>query len=315
MRVTGIGHAGMRFETAGGSVLCDPWTNPTFFASWVPFPDNTGSTGRARALRLPLRLAPAPRPLRRGEPARSTSPRTRGCCCPTSPPTSSRTSCASWASATSCAPVRASRRSSTAACASWSPRSRARATARSATRRSPSTTAPPASSTRTTRTRSTSRSCWSSAPTTRTSPSSPARSGGRWSTTCPKAAKREFARRKRIGQEDRAMRYIREVGAPQRLPHRGPALLPRRRAVPLERPGLRGRRGRVDLHRPVGVPRAGCASWATTGGPPAAAGHHARDRRPDGPRPHAPAFPTTRSSASSSGRSSTCASSPSVPAR
>lgn len=42
MRVTGVGHAGVRFDTAGGSVLCDPWTNPTFFASWVPFPDNTG---------------------------------------------------------------------------------------------------------------------------------------------------------------------------------------------------------------------------------------------------------------------------------
>lgn len=41
MRVTGVGHAGMRFETTGGSVLCDPWVNPTFFASWVPFPDNT----------------------------------------------------------------------------------------------------------------------------------------------------------------------------------------------------------------------------------------------------------------------------------
>ena len=42
MRVTGLGHAGMRFDTRGGSVLCDPWTNPTFFASWVPFPDNSG---------------------------------------------------------------------------------------------------------------------------------------------------------------------------------------------------------------------------------------------------------------------------------
>jgi UDP-MurNAc hydroxylase len=41
VRVTGVGHAGMRFETTGGSVLCDPWVNPTFFASWVPFPDNT----------------------------------------------------------------------------------------------------------------------------------------------------------------------------------------------------------------------------------------------------------------------------------
>ena len=38
----------------------------------------------------------------------------------------------------------------------------------------------------------------------------------------PEAAKREFARRKRIGQEDRAMRYIREVGAPNIFPTAGP---------------------------------------------------------------------------------------------
>jgi UDP-MurNAc hydroxylase len=41
VRVTGVGHAGMRFETAGGSVLCDPWMNTAFFGSWFPFPDNT----------------------------------------------------------------------------------------------------------------------------------------------------------------------------------------------------------------------------------------------------------------------------------
>jgi UDP-MurNAc hydroxylase len=41
MRVTGLGHAGMLIETAGGSVLCDPWSNPAFFGSWFPFPDNS----------------------------------------------------------------------------------------------------------------------------------------------------------------------------------------------------------------------------------------------------------------------------------
>jgi UDP-MurNAc hydroxylase len=42
MRVTGVGHAGLFIETAAGSVLCDPWVNPAFFGSWFPFPDNNG---------------------------------------------------------------------------------------------------------------------------------------------------------------------------------------------------------------------------------------------------------------------------------
>jgi UDP-MurNAc hydroxylase len=41
MRITGTGHAGMRIDTAAGSILCDPWVNPAFFASWFPFPDNS----------------------------------------------------------------------------------------------------------------------------------------------------------------------------------------------------------------------------------------------------------------------------------
>src|SRR3954454_18333621 len=40
MRITGLGHAGVLFQTAAGSVLCDPWTSPAFFGSWFPFPDN-----------------------------------------------------------------------------------------------------------------------------------------------------------------------------------------------------------------------------------------------------------------------------------
>lgn len=41
MQVTGTGHAGLRIDTSAGSILCDPWVNPAFFASWFPFPDNS----------------------------------------------------------------------------------------------------------------------------------------------------------------------------------------------------------------------------------------------------------------------------------
>jgi UDP-MurNAc hydroxylase len=42
VKVTFIGHAGLFIETAGGSILCDPWFNPAYFASWFPFPSNAG---------------------------------------------------------------------------------------------------------------------------------------------------------------------------------------------------------------------------------------------------------------------------------
>ncbi|MCW2641392.1 MAG: Rieske (2Fe-2S) protein, partial [Dactylosporangium sp.] len=41
MRLTGTGHASMRIDTPAGSILCDPWVNPAYFASWFPFPDNS----------------------------------------------------------------------------------------------------------------------------------------------------------------------------------------------------------------------------------------------------------------------------------
>jgi UDP-MurNAc hydroxylase len=41
MQVTSIGHAGFRIDTAAGSVLCDPWLHPAYFASWFVFPDNS----------------------------------------------------------------------------------------------------------------------------------------------------------------------------------------------------------------------------------------------------------------------------------
>jgi UDP-MurNAc hydroxylase len=42
VQVTSLGHAGFRIETQAGSILCDPWVNPAYFASWFPFPDNSG---------------------------------------------------------------------------------------------------------------------------------------------------------------------------------------------------------------------------------------------------------------------------------
>jgi UDP-MurNAc hydroxylase len=42
VRVTGTGHASMLIETGAGSILTDPWVNPAYFASWFPFPDNSG---------------------------------------------------------------------------------------------------------------------------------------------------------------------------------------------------------------------------------------------------------------------------------
>ncbi len=40
MKITFLGHAGALVDTAHGSILCDPWFSPAFFASWFPFPDN-----------------------------------------------------------------------------------------------------------------------------------------------------------------------------------------------------------------------------------------------------------------------------------
>ena len=40
VRITSIGHAGLHLDTAAGSILCDPWFAPAYFASWFPFPAN-----------------------------------------------------------------------------------------------------------------------------------------------------------------------------------------------------------------------------------------------------------------------------------
>jgi UDP-MurNAc hydroxylase len=41
VQVTSVGHAGFLIQTHAGSILCDPWVNPAYFASWFPFPDNS----------------------------------------------------------------------------------------------------------------------------------------------------------------------------------------------------------------------------------------------------------------------------------
>ena len=40
MRITGLGHAGLRIDTAAGRLLVDPWTTPAHLGAWTPFPDN-----------------------------------------------------------------------------------------------------------------------------------------------------------------------------------------------------------------------------------------------------------------------------------
>ena len=42
MRITYLGHAGLKLETEASTVLCDPWFSPegAYQASWFQFPDN-----------------------------------------------------------------------------------------------------------------------------------------------------------------------------------------------------------------------------------------------------------------------------------
>jgi UDP-MurNAc hydroxylase len=40
LEITFLGQAGIFIETRCGSILCDPWFFPAYFASWFPFPSN-----------------------------------------------------------------------------------------------------------------------------------------------------------------------------------------------------------------------------------------------------------------------------------
>jgi UDP-MurNAc hydroxylase len=50
MKVTALGHAGLRIEAHGTSILVDPWFDPqgAFDAAWFPFPDNSHLEAEAR---------------------------------------------------------------------------------------------------------------------------------------------------------------------------------------------------------------------------------------------------------------------------
>jgi UDP-MurNAc hydroxylase len=41
VEILSTGHAGLHLRTAGGSVLCDPWSTPAYLDSWFPFPANS----------------------------------------------------------------------------------------------------------------------------------------------------------------------------------------------------------------------------------------------------------------------------------
>ena len=40
MRVEFIAQAGVKIHTAHGTILCDPWFNPAYYAAWFPYPRN-----------------------------------------------------------------------------------------------------------------------------------------------------------------------------------------------------------------------------------------------------------------------------------
>jgi L-ascorbate metabolism protein UlaG (beta-lactamase superfamily) len=52
MRVTGLGHAGLKVDAKGSTVLIDPWFAPegAFQASWFQFPDNSALLGDSTSI-------------------------------------------------------------------------------------------------------------------------------------------------------------------------------------------------------------------------------------------------------------------------
>ena len=84
MQVTSVGHAGFLIDTQAGSILCDPWVNPAYFASWFPFPDNSALDWDALGDCDYLYVSHLHKDHFDAKHAdASTSTRTRWCCCPT----------------------------------------------------------------------------------------------------------------------------------------------------------------------------------------------------------------------------------------
>ena len=86
MRITCTGHAGLFIETAHGSIFCDPWRSPAYFASWFVFPDNSGiDFGAYRPDYLYVSHLHRDHLIRRF--LRALVPKRRPFCCPTTRPT------------------------------------------------------------------------------------------------------------------------------------------------------------------------------------------------------------------------------------
>ena len=253
MRITGTGHASMRIDTAAGSILCDPWVNPAYFASWFPFPDNSlldwetlGDVDYLYVSHLHRDHFDAEAPdasivskkatvLLPEYPTSQLEDELRDAGLHQLPQDEVQRG------------ARARRRPEGDDPGADQPDRRPdrRLVAVGRARRRPGAQPerrPP---------HRPDHASPSWATCTRTCCSSPARSGTRWSTSCRRPAKTAFGKQKRDRQFDRTWRYIDDLKAVARLPDRRPAVLPGRRAVAVQR-HLR-RRGQ-HLPRPVGLP-------------------------------------------------------------
>ena len=273
MRVTGLGHASVLIETAHGSILTDPWVNPAYFGSWFPFPDNSqldwDALGRADYLYVCHlhRDHFDPTHLRDHVDKRHTvllpefpTTELEDGCASSGSPRSSRPCPARWSTSDGLQVMIQSLTSPTDGpigdSSLWVYDGDQRLLNQNDARPSDLTRSP------------------SSARSTPTCCSSPARSGSRWSTSCPSAPSRRSACRSGSGSSTGRLRYIEELEAALRLPDRRAAVLPRRGAVGLQR-HLRRRvehlPGPDRLPRVAGRPRAttrdGCccpARWRTS---------------------------------------------------
>ena len=90
MRITGLGHAGMFIETAGGSILCDPVSVRRSSAPGSRSPTTARWTGSGSARPTSCTFATATATISTRGCCESTSRRTSRCCCPTTRPTTSR---------------------------------------------------------------------------------------------------------------------------------------------------------------------------------------------------------------------------------
>ena len=259
MRLTGLGHASVLIETAHGIDPDRPVGQPGVLRLVVPVPRQLAAgLGRARAGRLPVRLATCTATTSTPSTCAGTSRKKATVLLPEFPTTELEDALRELGFTSFVTPAsRRGRRARRAAghdpVADLADRRPDRRLVAVGVRRRSSRC-----STRTTRARPS----WTSF--TELGPidalpacSSPARSGSRWSTSCRRGPSRRSARPKRERQFDRTLRYIEELRRAVRVPDRRAAVLPRRGAVGLQR----HLRRRVEhLPRPDASTSTGCAS-------------------------------------------------------